>query len=89
MPQLFIPTTELPDLISPMAAALHDGLDLLWQVAGWSDCSPSFSMGNWPATINQRCTRLLTAAPGRSCTSLLVMPSRPLFKAAYLSKGAI
>jgi hypothetical protein len=44
---LVFPWFELPDLSAPMAGALQDGLDSVWQASGWRNGSPSFDRGEW------------------------------------------
>ena len=41
-------------LDSPMAAALHEQLDTLWQAAGWADGSPSIGQGTWAVYADER-----------------------------------
>ncbi len=46
-PEVILPTVMLPNLSSPLAQALHEQFDILWQTAGWPDGSPSFGGGAW------------------------------------------
>lgn len=46
-PEVILPTVMLPNLTSPLAQALHEQFDILWQTAGWPDGSPSFGGGAW------------------------------------------
>ncbi|TAN17268.1 MAG: hypothetical protein EPN45_01890 [Rhizobiaceae bacterium] len=46
-PDIYLPITEISDLTAPLANALREPLDILWQTAGWPDGSPSFGEGAW------------------------------------------
>ena len=46
-PSFVLPTAEIADLSKPMADALHEQFDILWQTSGWGDGSPSFGFGTW------------------------------------------
>ena len=46
-PQIGLPVTLLDDLTKRPADALHEQFDILWQIAGWADGSPSFGGGGW------------------------------------------
>jgi hypothetical protein len=46
-PDIYLPITEISDLTAPLADALREPLDILWQTAGWPDGSPSFGEGAW------------------------------------------
>lgn len=45
--ELVFQPVKLDDLAKPLAMALHDQLDMLWQSSGWTDGSPSFASGEW------------------------------------------
>lgn len=53
-PDLYLPGATVKALDSPMAAALHEQLDILWQAAGWADGSPSFGQGAWVGYADER-----------------------------------
>lgn len=44
---LFLGSIEVPDLAAPLAPAMHEAFDILWQSAGWRDGSPSFYGDQW------------------------------------------
>jgi hypothetical protein len=46
-PELVFGPAMLGDLAEPIAPALHEQLDMLWQSAGWREGSPSFDRGDW------------------------------------------
>jgi hypothetical protein len=46
-PDIYLPIAQVEDLTSPLADALREQLDILWQAAGWPDGSPSFGTGGW------------------------------------------
>lgn len=53
-PDLYLPVATIDDLGSPMAGALHEQLDILWQAAGWADGSPSFGQRVWAGYADER-----------------------------------
>jgi hypothetical protein len=46
-PELTFAPAMLGDLADPIAPALHEQFDMLWQSAGWREGSPSFDRGDW------------------------------------------
>jgi hypothetical protein len=48
------PWLDLPDLAGPVASALQDGLDSIWQASGWRNGSPSFDRGAWDGYADRR-----------------------------------
>jgi hypothetical protein len=46
-PDIYLPIAQVNDLAAPLAGALREQLDILWQSAGWPDGSPSFDAGEW------------------------------------------
>ena len=46
-PSLFLRLIEVDDLAAPLAPAMHEAFDILWQASGWRDGSPSFPYGHW------------------------------------------
>lgn len=46
-PTFALPVALLDDPADRPANALHEQFDILWQVAGWGDGSPSFGGGDW------------------------------------------
>jgi hypothetical protein len=46
-PAFALPVALLDDPADRPANALHEQFDILWQVAGWGDGSPSFGSGDW------------------------------------------
>jgi len=46
-PQIGLPSALVDDLEDQPANALHEQFDILWQMAGWGDGSPSFGGGGW------------------------------------------
>jgi hypothetical protein len=53
-PDIYLPITEIADLVAPLADALREPLDILWQTAGWPDGSPSFGGGEWAGYRDDR-----------------------------------
>ncbi|MEJ0092702.1 MAG: hypothetical protein WDN46_04505 [Methylocella sp.] len=53
-PDVFLPIVKLAGMEAPMAPAVHEALDMLWQSAGWPDGSPSFSAGAWAGYVDER-----------------------------------
>ncbi len=53
-PDLNLSVAAVESLDSPMAAAMHEQLDILWQAAGWGDGSPSFGQGAWAGYMDER-----------------------------------
>lgn len=47
LPSLFLELLNVPDLAAPLAPAMHEAFDILWQSSGWRDGSPSFADGAW------------------------------------------
>ncbi|MBO9707444.1 MAG: hypothetical protein J7521_04440 [Caulobacter sp.] len=47
LPDLGLPTIQIPNLRDKLAGPLQDGFDRLWQTAGWPIGSPSFEHGEW------------------------------------------
>ncbi len=45
--EISLPVVTVEDLGQPVAEALHEALDILWQSARWSDGSPSFGGDGW------------------------------------------
>jgi hypothetical protein len=46
-PELIFAAATLAALTDPVAPAIHEQLDMLWQSAGWREGSPSFDGGDW------------------------------------------
>jgi hypothetical protein len=46
-PDVYLPLAIVEDLAAPLASALREQLDVLWQTAGWPDASPSSGVGEW------------------------------------------
>lgn len=46
-PDLYLPVVQVEDAAAPIAGALHEVFDILWQTAGWTDGSPSFGGEAW------------------------------------------
>ena len=46
-PEVIFPTVKVDNLSDPIAEALHENLDILWQTFGWKDGSPSFGGRTW------------------------------------------
>ena len=46
-PWLLLARIEVADISAPLASAMHEGFDILWQSAGWRDGSPSFGEVTW------------------------------------------
>lgn len=46
-PEVTLPTVMLAGLAPPLASALHEQFDILWQSAGWADGSCSFIEQGW------------------------------------------
>lgn len=46
-PSLSLPVAIIDDLTRPMAEALHEQFDMMWQESGWPTGSPSFGQGAW------------------------------------------
>lgn len=46
-PQTALPALFVETLLDHPANALHEQFDILWQMAGWGDGSPSFGSGQW------------------------------------------
>ncbi len=42
-----MPVAQIDDLAAPMAGAIHEQLDILWQPSGCADGSPSFDGEAW------------------------------------------
>ena len=53
-PELGFPIATLAELGEPVASALHEQLDMLWQYSGWIDGSPSFGAGEWAGYSDAR-----------------------------------
>jgi hypothetical protein len=53
-PQIYLPIAQVDDLTAPLADALREQLDILWQAAGWPDGSPSFGAGEWAGYRDDR-----------------------------------
>ena len=53
-PDVYLPTARVEDLGAPLADALHEQLDILWQAAGWPDGSPSFDGEVWVGYQDKR-----------------------------------
>ena len=53
-PHVILPVAAIAALEAPIAPAIHEQLDILWQTAGWADGSPSFSTGDWAGYTDQR-----------------------------------
>lgn len=51
---IYLPLAQIDDLTAPLAEALHEQLDILWQTAGWPDGSPSFGEGEWAGYRDHR-----------------------------------
>jgi len=51
---IVFPWIELCNLAAPMAGALQDGLDSVWQASGWRNGSPSFGRGEWDGYSDRR-----------------------------------
>jgi hypothetical protein len=45
-PDIHLPIAQVEDLTAPLADALREQLDILWQTAGWPG-SPSYGTGEW------------------------------------------
>ncbi|MHA6718656.1 hypothetical protein ACX40Y_04305 [Sphingomonas sp. RS6] len=46
-PFIGLPALEVEDFTAPVAPALHEAFDRIWQMSGWPDGSPSFAYGIW------------------------------------------
>lgn len=46
-PDIHLATIEVADLAEPIALALHEAFDIMWQASGWRDGSPSYASGQW------------------------------------------
>jgi len=53
-PDVYLPVARVEDLGAPLADALHEQLDILWQTAGWTDGSPSFDGEAWAGYQDNR-----------------------------------
>ena len=53
-PDVYLPVVRIEDLAAPIAGALHEQLDILWQTSGWPDGSPSFEGGAWTSYQDER-----------------------------------
>jgi hypothetical protein len=53
-PEVILPMAKLKDLDAPLASALREQLDVLWQTGGWADGSPSFGDGTWAGYSDHR-----------------------------------
>jgi len=53
-PDVYLPVAIVEDLAAPLASALREQLDILWQTAGWPDGSPSFGAGEWAGYHDDR-----------------------------------
>ena len=51
-PAIILPPVEIEDLEAPLAAALHEQFDMMWQASGWIDGSRSFDGGTWAGYVN-------------------------------------
>ncbi|MVZ98167.1 hypothetical protein EUU23_10725 [Sphingorhabdus sp. IMCC26285] len=47
MPEIHLATLEVADLSEPIAPALQEAFDIMWQASGWRDGSPSYGSGTW------------------------------------------
>jgi|GEM_PF-1182748 len=57
-PDIYLPVAQVEDLAAPLAEALHEQLDILWQTGGWPDGSPSFAGGEWAGYGDDRTFQL-------------------------------
>jgi hypothetical protein len=55
-PQAALPTVLVDDLRDQPANMLHEPFDILWQIAGWADGSPSFGGGAWAGYLAEQST---------------------------------
>lgn len=46
-PSFALPVVELHDPADRPANLLHEPFDILWQISGWADGTPSFGSGQW------------------------------------------
>lgn len=46
-PHIGLPVALVDDLAERVADRLREQFDILWQIAGWPDGSPSFGGGAW------------------------------------------
>lgn len=53
-PDLNLPVAAVAELDRPIAEAVHEQLDIMWQAAGWPDGSPSFGQGAWAGYADER-----------------------------------
>jgi hypothetical protein len=53
-PEVILPWAAVDDVTEPIGSALHEQLDILWQTAGWTDGSPSFSEDGWAGYRDDR-----------------------------------
>lgn len=53
-PEVILHTVMLDGLAPPLASALHEQLDILWQTAGWADGSCSFAEQGWVGYADER-----------------------------------
>lgn len=53
-PDVDLPVARIDDLAAPIAGALHEQLDILWQTGGWTDGSPSFEGDSWAGYQDDR-----------------------------------
>lgn len=47
VPDIHLATLEVADLTQPIAPALQEAFDIMWQASGWRDGSPSYARGRW------------------------------------------
>ena len=57
-PDIYLPIAEVEDLTAPLANALREQLDILWQMSGWPDGSLSYGTGEWAGYRDDRDYRL-------------------------------
>jgi hypothetical protein len=53
-PEVILPVAMIEAVNTPLAPAIHEQLDILWQTAGWADGSPSFNTGDWAGYNDER-----------------------------------
>lgn len=54
VPDVHLATLEISDLAQPIAPALHEAFDIMWQASGWRDGSPSYGNGQWAGYSTSR-----------------------------------
>ncbi|MBG6118952.1 MULTISPECIES: hypothetical protein [unclassified Sphingobium] len=54
IPELGLPVLTLAALRPPLAGALHETFDILWQAGGWPDGSPSYGGDKWAGYADTR-----------------------------------